>query len=145
MSKTTVELEKQVRDDLKEWKELHGLNSMSAAVAALLLGAHGGAGGDDDDGDEGNMNIGSDDDGEEERIPQLFSYRLLAKEAKALKYHTGLRPGAQDWLMAALREAVRQTRVFVVFRVSCFGLGLGMWLGVHLSLIVVPFNRTTGR
>lgn len=106
MSKTTIDLEKSVRDELKRWKERHGHKSLSAAVAALVRGDPDDGEGDDGSGGAGPMDGESDVDEGEERIPQLFSYRLLARDAKALKYHTGLRKGAQDWLMGTLRSAV---------------------------------------
>ena len=106
MSKTTIDLDKSVRDQLKRFKEENRLSNLSEAVALLLRG--GPDEGEDDSGGGGAaaMDVGSDDHRGEERLPQLLSYAALAVEAKALKYHTGLTAPAQDWLMVALRTAV---------------------------------------
>lgn len=121
MSKTTIDLERSVRDDLKQFKSANGHSSMSAAVADLLARAAGGGGDSGSDGGPEAMDDGSDEEENDGRLPQLLSYKILSRNEKALKYFTGLRTGAKDWLMAALRSAVRCSRVFFVF--SLAGLG----------------------
>jgi len=143
MSETTIKLEKDVRDRLMDWKRRHGCKSMSQAVAALLRD---GPDADEDDGNGGGvaaMDVGSGDEAEEERIEQTLSYRILARDSKALKYHTGLRPDAQAWLMAALRDAVRFSRAVAVLVVRTSGVVFGRRLCGILWLMESLSHRTT--
>ena len=89
------------------------------------------------------MDVGSGDEAEEERIEQTLSYRILARDSKALKYHTGLRPEAQAWLMAALRDAVRFSRDVAVLVVRTSGVVFGRRLCGILWLMESFSHRTT--
>lgn len=142
MSKTTIDLERSVRDDLKQFKSANGHSSMSAAVADLLARATGGGGDSGSDGGPEAMDDGSDQEENDGRVPQLLSYEILSGNEKALKYFTGLRTGAKDWLMAALRLAVRCSRVFVVFFLSGSAREIAPCLCARLLLTLNPSHRT---
>jgi len=43
---------------------------------------------------------------EDEKVPQLLSYEILAREPAALKWFTGMKEAALNWTMDALRDAV---------------------------------------
>ena len=142
MGETTVKVETHVRDRLKNFKEARGLSSMSAAIDELLDMAAGGGGDSGSDGGPEAMDDGSDQEENDGRVPQLLSYEILSGNEKALKYFTGLRTGAKDWLMAALRLAVRCSRVFFVFFLSGSAREIAPCLCAQLLLTLNPSHRT---
>lgn len=143
MSKTTIDLERSVRDRLKDFKGVRGLTSMSAAVDELLNMVAGGGGDSGSDGGPEAMDDGSDEEENDGRLPQLLSYEILSHNEKALKYFIGLRTGAKDWLMAALRSAVRCSRVFFVFSLSGSAREIAPCMFARLLLTLNPSHRTT--
>ena len=109
---TTLRLNKSTTDRLKEAKIALGLGSQDDVVNYLLdecLGQGAQDGSDDDDDGSGAEDGDAD---ENARVPQLVTCETLLAEEKAIKYWTGLKRPAFDWVLQALSEAVRQACVF---------------------------------
>ena len=123
MRKASVDLDHDVHKSMKSLKDKLGLKTMSD-VAGLLLDHYQGQGqamrGDGDDGEERPM---EEEEDEDTFLPQLISYDLLAREPKAIKYFTGLNEECMDWVMGAMREAVRPISFWLFF---VFG-PVGQW------------------
>jgi hypothetical protein len=116
---THVKVSHRVKALLKERKTALGLKSVDE-VLEHLLGQHGGEG-DADGGERAGRKRGraADEQEENERVPQLFSFETLVQEEKAIKYFTGLNQSCMKWVMKAMVDAVRP---FVHFR------GFLVWL-----------------
>jgi hypothetical protein len=67
--------------------------------------------------EDGGLEAMVDDDEENVRVPQLFSFETLVQEEKAIKYFTGLNKRCMDWVMKAMEDAVRRFACFCDFRV----------------------------
>jgi hypothetical protein len=107
MSGASLSCSTQTRADVTEYKNRHGLASYDMALQHMLNELHKGrahAGSDSDDGGARRM---EDDDEEKEHVGQLFSCSDILKEDKAVKYWTGLKRPAFNWVRETLEEAVR--------------------------------------
>lgn len=106
MSRSSVEVSAATRDLLKKKKAELGVKSMEDAILHLL--------GEPPSDEEGGADVvvhrkrarvvGKEE--EEDKVPQLLSYEILAREPKALKWFTGMKEEALNWTVAALKEAV---------------------------------------
>ena len=106
MLRTSIELHASTRDPLKERKKLLGLGSMDEVVIYLLDncpvdGGPGAAG-----GVAGKRARSVRQNDEDERVPQLLHYEILARQPKVLKWFTGLKQQALDWTMETLEAVV---------------------------------------
>ena len=104
---TSVKVSHRVKALLKERKTALGLKSVDE-VLEHLLGQHGG-GEDADGGERADRKRGreAEEEEENERVPQLFSFETLVQEEKAIKYFTGLNQTCMEWVMKAMVDAVR--------------------------------------
>jgi hypothetical protein len=111
--KASVEVKASTRDLLKQKKEDLGVRSVDEVIVHLLGQREGEV---DADGGEraGRKRARAAEDNEEnDRVPQLFSYETLVQEEKAIKYFTGLNQSCMEWVVKAMVDAVRP---FVRFR-----------------------------
>ena len=121
MSTTSISCSDETRQWVKSYMNRHHLASYDMALSHMrnaLEGqqpnVRGGAG-------QAQPVDGSDDNEENDKVPALVSFDLLAREAVALKYWTGLRPGAQGWVWKELRRVVWESCVFCHLIVAAFG------------------------
>lgn len=120
MGRTSVDVEDEVHEELKELKTSLGLKTLGDVVRTLADRYHGrgpAVESDEDNGEQRNM---EEDDDEKCEKTQLISFALLDAEPKAIKYFTGLSKPCMDWVMEAMRAAVRSNARFGVFRVRAW-------------------------
>ncbi len=120
MSLTKVDVEASTRDELKNLKKELGEKNLSDVIQALVDHYKGPGAAVAEEEDEGGLEAMEEDEEENRRVPQLFSYETLVQEEKAIKYFTGLKQSCMDWVMKAMVDAVRPLACFCDFRVwSC--------------------------
>jgi hypothetical protein len=91
---------------LKQRKTLLGAKSMDEVLERLLVDNQGDGGADVVARASRKRARLAEDDEENEKVPQLLSYEILAREPAALKWFTGMKEQALNWTMGALRDAV---------------------------------------
>lgn len=112
---THVQVSKASRDALKNAKERLGLKSVDDVIVHLLGYLRDDSDLRRDDSAQRKRSRAGEEDVEEKKVPQLISYDVLTREAKAVKWFTGLKQEAFDWVVRELQTAVRICRIF-----SCF-------------------------
>ena len=105
--KASVEVKTSTRDLLKQKKEELDLRSVDEVIVHLLGQRDGEV--DADGGERAGRKRGraAEEEEENERVPQLFSFETLVQEEKTIKYFTGLNQTCMDWVMKAMVDAVR--------------------------------------
>ncbi len=146
MRKASVDLDHDVHKSMKSLKDKLGLKTMSDVVRLLLDHYQGRGQAKRGDGDDGEGRPMEEEEDEDTFLPQLISYALLAREPKAIKYFTGLNEECMDWVMGAMREAVRPISLFAVFRVrACRAIdNLPLWC-VSVSLLTLLHRQSAQR
>ena len=94
----------------KEW----GLSSVNEVIARLLAMHDKDAAPDGSDSDSGERPM---DEDESAPVQPFLSFAAIEQEVKAVKFFTGLRSGSLDWVKKAMKDAVRLSFIFCVFRV----------------------------
>jgi molybdopterin converting factor small subunit len=107
MGLTKVDVEASTRDELKNLKRELGEKNLNDVIQALVehYKARGAPVAEKDE--DGGLEAMDEEEEENERVPQLFSYQTLAQEEKAIKYFTGLKQSCMDWVRKAMADAVR--------------------------------------
>ena len=105
--KASVEVKASTRDLLKQKKEELGLRSVDEVLVHLLGQRDGGVDTDSGEGAGRKRGRAAEEDEENDRLLQLFSYETLVQEEKAIKYFTGLNQSCMNWVMKAMGDAVR--------------------------------------
>lgn len=103
---TTIRVSKATSAKLESEARRRGLKSKDALIHVLL-----GLDGDNNEASGASSANEEDDDDEAQRKThqhekQFFSYEDLAKEDAAMKYYTGLKPMARQWLWDMLKNLV---------------------------------------
>ena len=91
---------------LKQKKEQLGLRSLDEVILNLLGQHDRVVGAVVDEGARRKRARVAEEEEENVRVPQLFSYETLAQEEKAIKYFTGLKQPCMDWVRKAMADAV---------------------------------------
>lgn len=96
--------------ELKQRLRALGITTLGSTIQHLL--DHYGGQGDPVRGRGADQRVadGLDDDESKQRVPALLSYESLAGEERAVKYYTGLKRGAQQWLWREFRTVVSVVR-----------------------------------
>jgi molybdopterin converting factor small subunit len=113
MGLTKVDVEASTRDELKNLKADLGEKNLSDVIQALVDHYKGRDAPVAEKDEDGGLEAMEEEDEENERVPQLFSFETLVQEEKAIKYFTGLTQSCMDWVMKAMVDAVRP---FIHFR-----------------------------
>jgi hypothetical protein len=106
MSSTSLSCSHDTRVRVKNYMARHGLGSYDAALAHMMDALDGPGAAPRQEAGRRRPRLDEEDDEENERLPALLSYALLSREPRALKYFTGLKPAALDWVMRELRRLV---------------------------------------
>lgn len=103
---TTIDLPEEIRDELKKKKISLGVKTYGAVIQILLerysIGAGAVAAVAGSSGDDAEENVMQ----KNERLPQRMYHSELVKNAKAVRYYTGLHFGAYLWLQKTLSAEV---------------------------------------
>lgn len=118
---TTVQVDKHTAQNLKTLKELWGLKTLNEVIECLMADKEGeddGIGGSSDGG--GEMDEG-DDDVRKGKLDQGVFTSALAGDPKAVKHFTGLAFELYNWVVGALKDAVRECDFFYVVWLLAMG------------------------
>ncbi len=107
MGLTKVDVEASTRDELKNVKRELGEKNLSDVIQALVEHYKGRGAPVAEKDEDGGLEAMDEEEEENERVPQLFSFETLVQEEKAIKYFTGLNQSCMDWVMKAMADAVR--------------------------------------
>lgn len=112
---THVKVSTSTHTALKNAKERLGLKSVDDVIVHLLAYLRDDSDLRRDDSVRRKRSRDAEEDVEEEKVPQLISYDVLTREAKAVKWFTGMKQEAFDWVVRELQTAVRICRIFLCF------------------------------
>lgn len=125
-----IRVDEAVNEKLKKLKEEWKLPSVSAVMEKLMEDREGSA------SSNGEEEVASDSHSSEqkpEKAGQFLDYETLKKEARAVKYFTGLNEKCMNWVEKELLSAVG---AFLFFRPFCSG--ACSWAGASLLYCISP-------